>query len=261
MLKTPSQAEAAPVRLCGFLCPQFSVAERAANKIPSGNMPADLVTVLSAWPPSQKWRFQRNHKDIYMKNTLIVGDSVVKQLNGLYSLNDLHKASGGENRHRPNYFLSIAQTEELIKEIQIAGMSAIYAKPRIGTFVCRELVIAYSAWISPAFHLKVIRVFLSATDPVRTEKPKSGKYYYPKTMLNQRYFNGGTNSVRLYGAEIAHPKFISPTLDLFNRIESEGGTVDACRKEFDSMRKIIKGYTDFMESLQNQMVMVRTARY
>lgn len=196
-----------------------------------------------------------------MSNILSIGSSAIRQQDGLYSLNDLHKASGGVNKHRPNYFLENKQTKELISEIQIAGIPAISTKPKIGTYACRELVIAYAAWISPAFHLKVIRVFLGVTDPVKQEKPKAGKYYYPKSLLNQRYFNGGTNSVRLYGAEVAHPKFISPTLDLFNRIESEGGTVDACRKEFDSMRKIIKGYTDFMESLQNQMVMVRTARY
>jgi hypothetical protein len=69
----------------------------------------------------------------------------------------------------PNYFLSNQQTKDLIAEIQIAGIPAISAKPRIGTYACRELVIAYAAWISPAFHLKVIRVFLDAA--VSSPKP------------------------------------------------------------------------------------------
>lgn len=91
---------------------------------------------------------------------LTILSNPIRQIDGLYSLNDLHKASGGENKHRPNYFLSNEQTKALIDEIQIAGIPAISAKPRRGTYACRELVIAYAAWISAAFHLKVIRVFL-----------------------------------------------------------------------------------------------------
>jgi hypothetical protein len=93
-------------------------------------------------------------------NALIIGTSEIRQNDGLYSLNDLHQASGGEARHRPNYFLGNDQTKALIEEISIAGIPAVYAKQKIGTYACKELVIAYAAWISPEFHLKVIRVFL-----------------------------------------------------------------------------------------------------
>lgn len=92
---------------------------------------------------------------------LTILSTEIRQLDDLYSLNDLHKAAGGENKHRPNYFLNNEQTKALIDEIQIAGIPAISSKPKHGTFGCRELIIAYAAWISATFHLKVIRVFLN----------------------------------------------------------------------------------------------------
>lgn len=96
---------------------------------------------------------------------LTVAGITVRQMNGLYSLNDLHKASGGQARHKPSEWLRNQQTQDLVEEIQKAGIPAISTKPKVGSYACKELVIAYAAWISAAFHLKVIRVFLSVAAP------------------------------------------------------------------------------------------------
>lgn len=97
-------------------------------------------------------------------NTLTLGTSAIRQLDGLYSLNDLHAAAGGEPKHQPHRFLRLAQTQALAAEIGHypdvgSAIKAINGGSQPGTYVCRELVYAYAMWISPAFHLKVIRAF------------------------------------------------------------------------------------------------------
>lgn len=103
---------------------------------------------------------------------LILGNITIRQQNGLFSLSDLHKAAGGEAKHQPALFMRMEQTKALIEEISSSTKSqslvfeTVLGKGKAqGTYACRELVIAYAAWISAAFHLKVIRVFLSATTP------------------------------------------------------------------------------------------------
>lgn len=105
--------------------------------------------------------------DMHDSKALTIAGTAVRQFNGLYSLNDLHKASGGEAKHRPGYFLDVEQTKALLVEIETAGIPAVKTKEGRGggTYACKELVIAYAAWISAAFHLKVIRVFLSVAAP------------------------------------------------------------------------------------------------
>lgn len=107
--------------------------------------------------------------------TLSVANVAVRQHDGLYSLNDLHKAAGGASKHQPHEFVRLEQTQALIAELSKSGDSRNYiqtkrGKHNGGTFACRELVIAYAAWISPAFHLQVIRVFLdSVARPAASE--------------------------------------------------------------------------------------------
>lgn len=99
-------------------------------------------------------------------HALTLGSFSVRQHDGLFSLNDLHRAAGGEKRHQPSDFLRTDQAQALLAEIQSAdsrtAVQSVNGGPLRGTYACRELVIAYAAWISAAFHLKVIRVFLSS---------------------------------------------------------------------------------------------------
>ena len=92
---------------------------------------------------------------------LMVADVGISQdADGRYCLNDLHRAAGGDQKHRPKYWLENKQTVELIEELKLAReIPPILAKQGLGTFVARELVYAYGMWISPAFNLRVIRAY------------------------------------------------------------------------------------------------------
>ncbi|TFH89072.1 KilA-N domain-containing protein [Vibrio ouci] len=92
----------------------------------------------------------------------------IRLLDNLYSLNDLHKASGGLQNHKPIHFLKNKQTQELINEIEQSKNSYFAVNTKrggrnAGTWVCKELVYSYAMWISPKFHPNVIRAFESMT--------------------------------------------------------------------------------------------------
>ncbi|MCE7630208.1 KilA-N domain-containing protein [Vibrio fluvialis] len=80
---------------------------------------------------------------------LTIMSKEIRILNGLYSLNDLHKASGNAKKHQPHQFLRNDQTRDLISEIDRSANSRIaYEAYRggkhQGTWVCKELVYAYA---------------------------------------------------------------------------------------------------------------------
>jgi anti-repressor protein len=97
--------------------------------------------------------------------------SIRQGAEGRYCLNDLHHAAGGEDRHRPSRWAENHQTIELAHEVSKAGIPALVlikggAAP--GTYVAKELVYAYAMWISPSFHLKVIRAYDAMVVPSAT---------------------------------------------------------------------------------------------
>lgn len=103
-----------------------------------------------------------------MSNLTILNNSI-RQSDNLYSLNDLHAASGNDPKHRPTYFIKNQQTQDLITEIERCENSNIALKVvkggrdlgLQGTYACEELVLSYAMWISPKFHLIVLRAFLA----------------------------------------------------------------------------------------------------
>lgn len=121
----------------------------------------------------------------------IGGITIHQDENGRFSLNDLHQAAGGEKRFTPSRFARSAGFKALVDAINVENdlppempvafddeCSKIEQNPKMasgplvispvqtinggtnpGVYVVRELVYAYAMWISPAFHLKVIRTF------------------------------------------------------------------------------------------------------
>lgn len=96
-------------------------------------------------------------------NAVSISNVAIRQISdNLYSLNDLHKASGGRETHKPNNWLRSQQVQDLIAEIQAEGKVAVKTSQggkNRGTYACKELVYAYATWISAKFFLQVIRTF------------------------------------------------------------------------------------------------------
>ncbi|MXV35818.1 MULTISPECIES: KilA-N domain-containing protein [unclassified Saccharibacter] len=92
------------------------------------------------------------------------GIGIKQDEGGRFCLNDLHHASGGNPAKRPGVWRENIQTKELIAAVTDAGIPASPISIKRGgvlqgTYAVRELVYAYAMWISPAFHLAVIRAF------------------------------------------------------------------------------------------------------
>lgn len=94
-------------------------------------------------------------------NTLTIDTITIrKDSEGRYCLNDLHKAAGANPKDQPAKYFANQQTQDLISEIGEHAVTVVRGRGKEqGTYACEELIYAYAMWISPSFHLKVIRVF------------------------------------------------------------------------------------------------------
>lgn len=96
------------------------------------------------------------------KQLTVCGVDIKQDAEGRYCLNDLHKAAGGDSNQQPAFFMRRVETSELVAELEKSAKTQSFVKlmgRNGGTFVVKELVYAYAMWISPKFHLEVIRSY------------------------------------------------------------------------------------------------------
>ncbi|GAA5562186.1 hypothetical protein Asch02_03706 [Acinetobacter schindleri] len=100
------------------------------------------------------------------ENPITLGSIVIRQDNeGRFCLNDLHKASFAKVSKKPSEWLRNQQTKEIINELVTEAGNPASVIQTIkggllqGTYAVKELVYAYAMWISPSFHLQVIRAY------------------------------------------------------------------------------------------------------
>lgn len=152
-----------------------------------------------------------------MTALVIAGAKVKTDTEGRFSLNDLHKAAGGERRDEPSEWLSNQKTKELIAELETTGNPVVKKEGRNGgTFVAKPLVYAYAMWISARFHLNVI----AAYDDLVNSRLLDASRVASRTVarLEAPYLTDAIKHHReSKGKDVAHYHF-SNEFDLINRI-------------------------------------------
>jgi hypothetical protein len=106
-----------------------------------------------------------------MKPLVINSTEITKDEHGRFSLNDLHRAAGGLNKHKPSLFYrsgSFNEFVEILKAQKRAIEPIVKKKGRYngGTWVCKELVYKYAMWVNVEFELNVIQTFDSIINNV-----------------------------------------------------------------------------------------------
>lgn len=88
---------------------------------------------------------------------LIISNKKIRNKDGLYCLNDLHKASGSDKKNGPSYWLALEGTKRFL---DTTGITVVKSEGRNGgTYSEKKAVYAYAMWISPEFQSHVIDAY------------------------------------------------------------------------------------------------------
>ena len=169
----------------------------------------------------------------------IAGLTIEQSSNGLYSINDIHRASGGLKKHQPAKWFQLQSTTNFVryqeekaksqalnqgsKNLVVETIEGRNYGGNSGTFVSRKLVVAYAMWISPAFADHVLDTFLDVVDGV-----------YARVAEQDRIIEEKTLQLDLFTGELASMRKRDPrapeTLPVITGIEARN-----CKAMFDQL--------------------------
>jgi len=88
---------------------------------------------------------------------LIIANKKIRTKDGLYCLNDLHKASGADKKNGPSYWMALESTKRFL---ETTGITVVKNEGRNGgTYTEKKAVYSYAMWISPEFQSHVIDAY------------------------------------------------------------------------------------------------------
>ncbi|PKB91061.1 hypothetical protein A8A01_03040 [Ewingella americana] len=155
---------------------------------------------------------------------VIAGVDITTDAEGRFNLNALHRASGGEKKDGPTYWLALESTQNLMNELdkQTTVISVVKKEGRNGgTFAHELLAVEYAGWISASYRLKVNQTFLDY---------KTGKLqpaFDPMAALNDAEFLRGT--LLTYSEKVIalehKVEVMQPDVDALERIAKADGTM------------------------------------
>ena len=167
-----------------------------------------------------------------MKRLITFDPQAIKQLDGLYCLNDLHRMAGGHKRDTPSRFIRLDKTQALIEALQDIETQKTNQDPKTGfdahnpkkgcgqvfravnggeyhgIYGNRKIVFAYANWIDPYFYAGVLEVF----DKVATGQAKATSH---TAQINQlcHELKGITQLLTFCGRNLAlHGKQTKPQI-------------------------------------------------
>jgi len=96
-----------------------------------------------------------------LSRVVIEDVSIRQDSQGLYCLNDLHKAYGAGKKRRPFGWIKTSQAHELIAKLKQSTDPELVINigPNYITYACKALVFSYATWLCPTFGQEVLRAF------------------------------------------------------------------------------------------------------